>query len=481
MRRPVATALLAAVAAWLAACADPGALRPPRPLADPSALGLAPAAAALPWPSETWWQDYGDAALSALVERALADQPGLQQAMARVQQAAAAVGIADAVGAPQVQATAELTDQRFTERGLVPAPLAGAVRWNNNLQLGAHWELDLFGRRRAALDPAIGRRRAAEADAQAARVLLAAQVATHWFALAHRLERQRLAERTVAEREQVLALVRERVAAGLDSALDDRQAEALLAQARAERQALAEGVARERHALAELSGQPPAALADAAPALARLPARPLPAALGADLLGRRADLVAQRWRVEAALHDVDVARGEFYPDVNLVAFVGLSSLGLDRLLDAGARTWGAGPALRLPVFDGGRLRAQLARRGAEADAAIDDWNATLLRALREVADEMATLRALQRQQAAQEQALAAAEAASKLALQRHRAGLAGRLAVLAADAAVLAQQAAAADLKARHLAAEVALARALGGGYRAPADATPVNPTRSPT
>lgn len=459
------TPLALAAVALLAACANPAGIAPTHRLVELPAAGTDTVA----WPAERWWQDFGDPQLNALVEQALARQPSLQQAALRVQAAQALVQASDAARQPQVQASADLTRQHFTAEGMVPAPLAGSVRWNNDARLAASWELDLFGRQRAALDAAIGQQRAAEADAQAARVLLVSQLAARWFALARQLEGQQLARQSLQQREQVLALVRQRIAAGLDTRVEQRQAEGLVAQSQVELEALAEGIARERHALAELSGQPPQALATLTASLAPLKSRPLPGTLGADLLGRRADLVAQRWRVEAALRDVDVARAQFYPNVNLVAFFGLSSLGLEKLLNAGARTFGAGPALRLPVFEGGRLRAQLSARSAEADAAVEAWNATLLRALREVADEVATLQALDRQQQAQAQATAAAEAAFALALQRYQAGLGNFLTVLSADGTVLAQRRAAAELKARHLGAEVALARALGGGYQADA------------
>ncbi len=491
-RQLAATAVVALVVALsVAGCADPGPARPLRPLTDPATLAPAtdpgtatPTIEPAPWPAERWWDAFGDAALSALVDRALSAQPSLQVAQARVQLAAAQLDAARAGSQPQATLTAEATDQRFTAKGLVPPALGGATRWNNSLQLGGRWELDLFGRQRAVLDAAIGQQRAATADAQAARVLLAAELATQWFALARQLEQQRLATRALDQRLQLQALVRQRVGAGLDSEVDAAQVDALVAQSQLDLQALADGTARARHALAELSGQGPQALAAADPVLAPLRVQPLPAVLGADLLGRRADLVAQRWRVEAALRDIDLARTRFYPDIDLVAFAGLSSLGLDNLLNAGARTWGVGPALRLPVFDGGRLRAQLAARQADADAAIEAWNTTLLRALREAADAVATMQALQGQQAAQALADAAADRAHALALQRYQAGLGTSLHVLVADTAALAQRRAAADLKARRLAADVALSRALGGGYRspdplpAPAPALALNPSR---
>lgn len=481
MTRRRAAAIASAALLALAGCADPGPRTPPRPLTDVAALTSPGPADATPWPAERWWQAFGDPALDALIDRALATQPSLQAAQARAQAAAAQVALAGAGAQPQATLTADATDQRFSARGLVPPALAGATRWNAAVQLGGRWELDLFGRQRAALESAIGQQRAAEADAQAARVLLAADIATQWFALARQLEQQRLAAEGLRQRQQLQALVRQRVDAGLDSAADTAQADALVAQAQVELQALADGSARLRHALAELSGQGPQALADAAPALAPLRVPALPGALGADLLGRRADLVAQRWRVEAALRDVDLQRTRFYPDIDLVGFVGLSSIGLDQLLNLGARTWGAGPALRLPVFDGGRLRAQLAGRQAEADAAIDGWNTTLLRALREAADAVAVLQALPAQQAAQAQAEAAAQATLSLARQRRLAGLAPRLPELQAEHARLTVQRNAADLKARHLAADVALARALGGGYRAPHPLPPTPLAQNPT
>ena len=458
-------AVLASAMLMLAGCANPGSVHPTRTVADARANGATDAAT--PWPAARWWSAYGDAGLDRLVEQALAGQPSLQTTQARLQQARAAVDAVGAARAPQVNGSVDLSDQRFTENGLVPPPLAGSTKWNNSVQLGASWELDLFGRQRAALDASIGQLRAAEAETQAARVLLAGNVAAGYFNLARLLESRAVAGQSQQQREQVLSLVRQRISAGLDTNVELRQAEGLIAQSRVEIEALDEAVARARHALAELSGQGPQALDSLSPALAALRSSPLPAGLPADLLGRRADLVAQRWRVEAALRDVDVARAQFYPNVNLVAFVGLSSIGLDRLVEAGSLTYGAGPALRLPIFEGGRLRANLSAKSAEVDAAVDGYNGALLRALREVADELSSLASLERQQRAQADATGAADAAYDLALQRYQAGLGNFLTVLTAQTNVLAQRRTSTDLKARHLGSEVALARALGGGFEA--------------
>lgn len=459
--RPFLGAL--AAAALLAACASPGPQRAPRAALEPAALGATGSEAA--WPNERWWADWHDTQLDALVERALAGQPSLQTAQARVQQARAAADAAGAARQPQATLSVEMTDQRFSANGQYPPPLAGSIEWSNDARIAVGWELDLFGRQRAALEAAIGAWRAAQADAQAARVLLAGSVASGYFNLARLLENRRLADEALQQRARILALVQQRVGGGLDSGVELRQAEGLVAQTQVELDTLDEQIGRARHALAELGGQGPHSLDALVPTLAALRSAALPQQLPADLIGRRADLVAQRWRVDAATQDVAVARAAFYPNLNLVAFVGLSSLGLDRFVEAGARSYGIGPALSLPLFDGGRLRAQLAARRAEADAAVDGYNAALLRALREVADEVTTLQVLERQQRSQDEAGAAAEAAADLALQRYRAGLGNFLTVLTAQTNVLTQRRAAADLKARHLLAEAALARALGGGW----------------
>jgi NodT family efflux transporter outer membrane factor (OMF) lipoprotein len=458
-------AVLASAMLLLSGCASPGDVHASHVMSDVRKLGASGVGTA--WPTSNWWSDYQDRALDHLIEQALQGQPSLQTTLARLQQAQAAVDTSSAATLPQVNASVDMTDQRFTKNGLYPPPLAGGTKWSNNAQLGASWELDLFGRQRAALNASIGQLRAAQAEVQAARVLLASNVASGYFNLARIVENRRVAMDSLAQRQQVLDIVRQRIDAGLDTKVDLRQAEGLIAQSQVEIESLHDAAARARHALAELSGQGPHALDSLSPLLASVHSTLLPSALPADLLGRRADLVAQRWRVEAAQRNVDVARTMFYPNVSLTAFIGLSSLGLDKFLEAGSLQYGAGPALHLPIFEGGRLRANLSSKSADVDIAVDGYNTTLLRALREVADEMSTLKSLERQQRAQTDASVAADGAYELALQRYKAGLGNFLTVLTAQTNVLAQQRASTELKARHLTSEVALTRALGGGFDA--------------
>ena len=222
--------------------------------------------------------------------------------------------------------------------------------------------------------------------------------------------------------------------------------------------------------LAVLAGQPPQALDAAAPALAPLRLATPPAHLGANLLAQRADVAAARWRVEAATQGVAVARAEFYPDINLNASIGLSALGLDRFLQLGSRQFAVGPAVRLPLFDGGALRAQLQGRAAESDAAVAAYNGAVLDAAREVADAASALRSLAQQQAQLAQSQAAADDSLALARQRFAAGLGNRMPVLQAESGVLVQRGQAVALQASLLDAQLGLMQALGGGWQ-PTDA----------
>lgn len=465
------------LALQLGGCAEPGLLPKPLGLLGAAGAGLRDDAAT-PFPDAQWWRALGAPALDALVEQALAGQPSLDTAAARLTRAAAVVDATLASQGLQAGLGLDLTRQRFSQRGLVPPALAGKIINVGNLQASASFELDFFGRHQAALQAAVGQQQAARVELQAARVLLVANVARAYVSLARLASLQALAQRSLEQRQTMLELTRSRVRAGLDSAVELRLAESGLPEVRGQIESLTGQMMLVRHQLALLSGQAPRSLDGLVPALLTMPGLALPDRLGADLLGRRADVVAARWRVEAALQDVEVARGQFYPDINLMGFAGLNSLGLDHLLTLGSRSLGAGPALRLPLFDGGRLRANLLGRAAEADAAVAAYNTAVLEAAREVADAAANWQSTARQQAEQAQTQALTESAYELAQQRYRAGLGNQLLVLNAETSVLAQRNQGAELRARALDAQVSLMRALGGGWRddkpAPAALLPV-------
>lgn len=451
----------------LSACADMAGITPQSTPRDAASLGLGGVSTDQTGASiaSEWWRSFGDESLNRLIAQALDSSPSLKLAQARLARAQAVTEVANAATRPQLNAGVDLTRQLFTANGLYPAPLAGTIRETGTAQLSGSWELDFFGRNRAALDAAVGAANAAKADAQAARILLASQVARSYFQLARINDQLNVARRTLAQRDDTLRLVRDRVDAGLDTRLELRQSEGGLPEARQQIAVLQEQAALTRNALAALLGQPNMAQAMVSPSLSAIKTVAISPVIPADLLGRRADIAAARWRVEASTQDVANAKTQFYPNVNLVAFAGFSSIGLDRLLESGSQQWGVGPALRLPIFDGGRLRANLRGKTAELDAAVESYNASVIDAVRDVADQVASAQAITQQQTEQRAAQAAAESAYEIALQRYQAGLGNYLNVLAAETPVLNQRRQAVDLAARALDTQVALIRALGGGY----------------
>lgn len=432
------------------------------------------------WPTERWWATFDDEQLGRLIDEALAGAPSLQTAQARLARAAALTDSARASLWPQVNAAADATRERSSENATVPRPFAG--RWISLYDLGASvgYEVDLWGKNRAAWQSAVGQQRAAAADAAQAALVLAVNVARGYLQLQRAFAQRDVAARTLAQRIELAALTTQRVAGGLDTRVELRQADAAVEAARGQLAAIDESIALLRNQIAALLGQgPDRGLALAQCSLPASDALALPSVLPAELLGRRPDLMASRWRVEAAARDVDVARALFYPSLDLNALVGWQSIGLSDLLRHASLAVQVGPAVRLPVFDGGRLRANLAGRRADLDVAITAHNQSVVDALREVVDQIASSRSLQVQLTHQRAALTAADDAYNLAVARYRTGLGNYLQVLSAEAQVLTQRGLEVDLRARALDVRLVLIRALGGGYtpdavaRAAADPQP--------
>ena len=416
--------------------------------------------------SVQWWESFGDAQLNRLVADALANSPSLRVAQTRLERVQATQDSLRGSEGPQLNASLDMTRQLFSSTSIYPPPLGGSVRNIGTLQFSGSWELDFFGKNRAALNAALGQEQAALADAQAARMLLASSVARTYFQLV-RIEAQLgIAKRTLAQREQNRNLVQDRVTAGLDTELELQTSAGTLPEARLQIEILQEQKQLVLNALAALTSKPNTAMALDIPAQAAIKSVALGANMPMDLLARRPDIAAAKQRVRAASSEIDVAKAQFYPNINLVAFTGLSAIGFDKLTGAGSEQWGVGPAIRLPIFDGGRLRANLRSRTADLDAAVESYNSVVIDAVHDVADQIASTQAIQKQQAEQVQAQTNAETAYSIATQRYQAGLGTYLHVLAAETAVLAQRRQAADLQARVLDTQVQLMRALGGGYQ---------------
>ena len=463
------TALSLLAAAALSACAT---LPPAQALRIPKAPETYVTAQTLAapnrdWPTDAWWTAYGDPQLDGLMAEALSGSPSLAVAAARARRAQAQE-MHGRLG-PSVSANANAAETKQSYNSGVPSQFV-PKGYNDfgRATLDFSWELDFWGKNRSAVAAAISETRAAEADAAEARLMLSTNVAAAYASLARLYAERDVAERSMTVQRETSKLVADRVTNGLDTLGEQRQAEANPLQARADLAAIDEQIALTRNQLAALVGAgPDRGLAIARPAVSGLRPLGVPALLAANLVGRRPDIVAARLRAEAAALRIHEAKAAFYPDVNLVAFVGVQALHLGMLTASGSDIGQFGPAVSLPIFNGGRLKAGL--RGAEADreAAVASYDAAVTEAFRQVADVLASNRAVQSQIASSRAALAASEDAYRIAKLRYQGGLSTYPAVLLAEQAVLQRRRTVADLDARALVLDVQLIRALGGGYRA--------------
>ena len=419
------------------------------------------------WPTGRWWQAFGDPQLDQLIAEALAASPSLEQAAARLREAAARAGLAQAARLPSLGLAATAGEQKLTYKGIFP-PNAVPRGWNDvgRATLDFSWELDFWGKNRMALESALSEVRASEAENAAARVLLTTSVAQAYVQVQDLFVQLELARDALTSVESSEQLVRRRFAEGLETEAALEQARARSNQASAELAAVGEQMSLARDALAALAGQGP----DRGLQVTRtdLSARRpfgLPPTLAADLLGRKPEVVAARWRVEAAARRVGVAKTAFYPNVNLMAFVGLESLGLKNLGSSGSDTGSVGAAIHLPMFDGGRLAANYRAAGAQYDAAVAGYDAALTQALRETADAVRSLQSLDDRLRPTQAALASGEKAHRLARRRYEEGLADFQSVLTTEDAVLQIRRAEAALRSRGVLLDIALIKALGGGF----------------
>lgn len=477
-------AALVAACSLLAACAAPPALRPARwPAGAPDARledvpGVGPRAgspatgaaaqsggAFAAWPQEQWWRSWQIPELEALITQARRQAPTIALAQARIRTAQAALARTEAGQGLQAGVSTEVSRTRYSEVGTAPAALAGRHAWSNAARLNLSWDLDWSGRQRAAVEAAFSSLQAVHAEAEAAQVILDTEIALAWFELARLQALIDWTDRLLSLQDKQRGLLAQRIAAGLDRSDLLEPLSAAQARTRAERMEHERQLGRVRRAITELCSMTPQ---EGMTLTARWPDRapPAPATeLPASLLARRADLVAHRWRIESAEGAVRQAHAAHFPEVNLAAFAGLISLGLDRWISLGARSYGAGPVLSLPLFDAGARAAQQSEREAMRDALIAEYHAALLRAVREVAQELEGLRDLQGQAPVLKDVLGATEKGLQAARLRQAAGMGTALPVLEAEQQMLLAQRPMIELQARQWMGRVSLVRALGGGF----------------
>jgi NodT family efflux transporter outer membrane factor (OMF) lipoprotein len=458
------------LALLLAGCAGMGNIHPESKALPANTLNTGSTihdAKPMAWPTEAWWEALGDAQLNKLVDTAIADNPTLKIAQARVRLAQSMAGVAESATLPHVNADASIDRQRFSDQGVAPPPIAGTWRWLSNAQVSVAYDLDLWGRDHDLLAAALNDTQVVSAEAQASRLALETAIVRSYIQLWYEYELLDSVRDSLAQRERILDITRRRYNAGLASAIDVATVETTLPAGQREEERLAEAIALLRNQLAALIGKGPGdGETIARPALALHGEVGLPSNVPADLVGRRPDIAAQRWRVEAAGHGIDAAKAAFYPNINIVAFAGLQAFGFSKFLTASSSVRGVTPALSLPIFDGGRLRGQLGEQTAMYDAAVEQYNATLIQALLEVGNTVTQMESVEAQRHLTERALATARKAHILADRSFRAGITDSLTVLSARLTLLSEEEQATKVEMERLENYANLMAALGGGLK---------------
>jgi multidrug efflux system outer membrane protein len=466
MNRPAL--LLALPLSLLAACTTVGPDFKAPAAAAPAAFRSAPAAGATAVP-ERWWQLLGDAQLDALETEALAASPTVAAALARADRARALLAGTRADEQPRLQADGSV--QRFrTSREVATAPVVLGRRVaiesdQYGAQVSIGWELDLWGRVRRQTEAAQAQLEAATLDAAGTRLALSADVATAWLQLRALDDEIRVLTAARSNRRDALNVVQQRFDAGATHEGDLQRARTELANADADVAELARRRALAENALSVLTGRAPGPFA-ATPPLALPPA--VQAGVPSEVLQRRPDLAQALAMLHGANAQIGVAEAAFYPSFRLTGSAGLASDDLVSLLSAPARLFNIGPAVSLPLLDGGRNKASLAAAQAQQQEALAQFRQRVLVALREVDDSLADLAARQAIAAAQAQAAEAAERTLRVARVRYEQGAASYLEVTDADRSALAARRALAQTRAAQWQGTVQLVRALGGGWAAP-------------
>jgi NodT family efflux transporter outer membrane factor (OMF) lipoprotein len=448
--------------ALLAGCAIPHD-KPKVRVLESAAVGLHGPATI---PTAGWWQRLNDPQLDRIMDDALAGNPTLDVAMARLRLARAGVETQRAGLLPTLDFDASEERSQLSGAYEIPQAYAGSVRWIGSIQTSLSWTFDFAGKQRALISQSRHWADAASLDVAAARLTLTGAVAEAYVGLARAELQMRIAQAFVTSRRDSLALARTRANNDLDDEFDIRAAETLLAeaqksfdQAKGDRDLMV-------HALAALAGRGADAYSALTPPTLSLDAAlSLPASLPANLLDRRPDILAARARIYAANAGRKAAVADFYPSIDLHAFQGLSSVDTSKMLTERALTWGVGPALHVPLFEGGRLGAQYKAATAEIDVAAASYNETILDAVKQAADALSSIDSTAAQAADQRDIQRGLAETVRLDRVRVRTGLGTQLDILASGDRLLQAQQTQADLDAEGLTRRVELLIAVGGDF----------------
>lgn len=486
MRSSVYLSSLIAVFSSLSGCISSHGILPQANRLDDTELvtdtAIHEATQAAAWPKEQWWHAYHDPQLNRWVDLALANNPNLAEAGTRVRQAQAMAGVAGAERDPQVDLAAEIQRKRWPKdpHFYGPGTLSGSTTWNAVSDFGFIFNFDLWGALRNNQERALDLAHLSVTEERAAALELQHSVVRSYIQLAMFYAELDIAEASLEQKEQLLALAKQRLRTGIGTEFEVSEAESPIPEAQRQVDLLEESVKLTKNQLAALAGKGPAEGEKLKRPQLALHAEPqVPSNLPLELVGRRPDIVASRWLVAAEARGIEVAKADFYPNVNLKAALGgrSSEGGMLEFLTKDKLTYSIGPALNLPIFDAGRRRGNLEAATAGYDQAVEQYNQTLINALKGISDQLVRLHSLHEQSGFVAHGIETAELRYELAQEAFKRGLTDYRGVLEAQTLLFDQQRLQERIRAAQLSAQAGLWVELGGGVldeqkAAPADAT---------
>lgn len=428
------------------------------------------------WPTDSWWEMFGDPQLNEIMLVALAENPTLKMAREKIQLAEQEAKKERSSLFPKLGLNYDENWDYFSKNGFIRSffptapgfPIPATVN-DVDLSLNFSYEFDFFGRNRRLFAAAIGKARAERAEAQMARLTISTLVAQTYVELQIKLAQARVLKEHVEKRAALYQLTTARSQKGLDAQTPVLEREQSIYEIEQSLIILEKEIALDLHLLGVLAGFGPEKKLIVEPMTALFDRPfPLPEHLSSNLLSRRPDLTAQIWRVESAAKGIGAAKADFYPRVNLMAFAGLESLSFHKLFQMSSKQGGLEPALYLPIFTGGRLTANLKSKVAAFNEAVYHYNELVLSAAREVADQIATLTATYRLLESEAKALDSVEGQLVLQHSRYAHAVSNYITVIEKEESVLKERYKFYGYERDYMLAVVKLIKALGGGYTAP-------------
>jgi NodT family efflux transporter outer membrane factor (OMF) lipoprotein len=411
-----------------------------------------------------WWTVFGDPLLERLIAEAAQNNLDVRQAVARVREARARLGVARGEHWPQVDTQGSVVRQRTSENGLSGV---GVTETLYDVGLDASWEIDLFGRIRRSVEAARADFQASEEDRGDVLVSLYAEMARTYFNIRTYQARLVAAEGNIASQQKVLKLTRARFENGLATGLDMAQAEQVLAASQAELPPLRIGLVQAINTMGVLLGRPPGALFEELSRPGAIPVPPSSIAVGvpADLLRQRPDIRRAERQLAAQTARIGVAKADLYPRLSLSGSFGFEAIDVGDLFRSGSKTYGFGPTLRWLLFDGARVRGQIRVQDALTEQALYSYEQSVLNALNEAENALTEYLEQRNRLAALERSVSAAQRSVRLATRLYKDGLVDFQSVLDAQRELFNNENQLAAARGNTVINLVQLYKALGGGW----------------